>query len=155
MERMKAVVYEKPGRANARIKEIPRPACTDDGVLMKVMSCGICKAAEISHDRNGSLLGAYPAVPGHEFSGIAVEVGKNVTHVKVGDRITADNGVQCGTCHSARPAGRPVARIPVRKGTIFRADSPSISSAPGKRPIRLRIPSASTAPASASSSTAL
>lgn len=98
-EMMKALVYEKPGRENASIKEIPIPACDNDSVLMKVMSCGICKFAEISHDRDGSLLGVYPSVPGHEFSGVAVKVGKNVRHVKVGDRITADNGVQCGTCY--------------------------------------------------------
>lgn len=99
MEMMKALVYEKPGRANGSIREIPKPVCSDDQVMMKVMSCSICKPAEMSHDRNGSLLGKYPATPGHEFSGIAVEVGKNVKHVKVGDRITADNGIQCGTCY--------------------------------------------------------
>ncbi len=99
MEMMKAVVYDKPGRANGSVKEIPRPVCGDNDVLIKVMACGICKPAESSHDRTGSLLGVYPAVPGHEFAGIAVEVGKNVKHVKVGDRVTADNGVQCGTCY--------------------------------------------------------
>lgn len=95
---MKALVYEKPGRANASIREIERPVCGDNQVLVKVMSCGICKPAESSHDRTGSVLGRYPAVPGHEFSGIAVEVGKNVTNIKVGDRVTADNGIPCGTC---------------------------------------------------------
>ena len=107
MDMMKAVVYEKPGRANGSIKEIPRPVCGDDSVLMKVMACGICKPAETSHDRCGSLLGVYPATPGHEFAGIAVEVGKNVHHVKVGDRITADNGVQCRTCFYCQK-GMPV-----------------------------------------------
>lgn len=95
---MKALVYEKPGRANASIRDIPRPVCGDNQVLIKVMSCGICKPAESSHDRTGSVLGRYPAVPGHEFAGIAVEVGKNVTNISVGDRVTADNGIPCGTC---------------------------------------------------------
>ena len=99
MDMMKALVYEQPGRANGSIKEIPCPECHNDEVLMKVMACGICKPAESSHDRNGSLLGVYPATPGHEFSGIAVEVGKDVKHVKIGDRITADNGIQCDTCY--------------------------------------------------------
>ena len=96
---MKALVYEKPGRANGHITDIPRPVCGDDQVLIRVMACGICKPAESSHDRAGSLLGRYPATPGHEFSGIAAEVGKNVTHVRVGDRVTADNGIPCGTCY--------------------------------------------------------
>lgn len=95
---MKALVYEKPGRANGAIREIEKPVCGPDQVLIKVMACGICKPAESSHDRTGSLLGKYPAVPGHEFAGIAEEVGKNVTHIGVGDRVTADNGIPCGTC---------------------------------------------------------
>lgn len=95
---MKALVYEKPGRANGHITDIERPICGDDQVLIQVMACGICKPAELSHDRAGSLLGRYPATPGHEFSGIAAEVGKNVTHIHVGDRVTADNGIPCGTC---------------------------------------------------------
>ncbi len=102
MEMMKAVVYEKPGRANGSVKEIPVPTCKDNEVLMKVMACGICKPAESSHDRNGSLLGVYPATPGHEFAGVVAAVGKDVTHVSVGDRITADNGYQCGTCYYCR-----------------------------------------------------
>ena len=40
---MKALVYEKPGRANGAIRDIPRPVCGDDQVLIKVMSCGICR----------------------------------------------------------------------------------------------------------------
>lgn len=106
MKTMKALVYEKPGRSNGSIRDIPIPACGDNDVLMKVMACGICKPAESSHDRTGSLLGVYPATPGHEFAGVAVEVGKNVTHVRKGDRITADNGVQCGSCYSCQ-SGMP------------------------------------------------
>jgi len=96
---MKALVYERPGRENGAIREIPVPVCGDDQVLIKVMSCGICKPAELSHDRNGSLLGQYPATPGHEFAGVAVEVGRHVKNVKAGDRVVADNGYQCGTCY--------------------------------------------------------
>lgn len=95
---MKAVVYEKPGRANGSVCDIPRPVCGDNQVLIRVMACSICKPAESSHDRAGSLLGRYPAVPGHEFAGIAEVVGKNVTNVAVGDHVTADNGIPCGTC---------------------------------------------------------
>ena len=131
MEIMKAVVYEKPGRANGSVKEIPRPVCGDNDVLIKVMACGICKPAESSHDRTGSLLGVYPAVPGHEFSGIAVEVGKNVKHVKVGDRVTADNGVQCGTCYYCQ-TGLPPCETS-NQGHNHRAVLPSMCCARPRR----------------------
>lgn len=96
---MLALVYETPGRANGAVREIPTPVCGDNQVLIKVMSCGICKPAETSHDRNGSVLGVYPATPGHEFSGVVAEVGAKVTRLKPGERVTADNGVFCGGCH--------------------------------------------------------
>lgn len=106
MAMMKAVVYDKPGRINGHVKEIPIPVCGDGDVLMKVMSCAICKPAESSHDRNGSLLGVYPATPGHEFAGVAVQVGKNVATIKEGDYITADNAYPCGTCYPCK-IGKP------------------------------------------------
>ncbi|MFV0363463.1 MAG: alcohol dehydrogenase catalytic domain-containing protein [Suipraeoptans sp.] len=106
MKKMKALVYEKPGRKNGFIKEIDYPSCGDDEIIIKVMACGICKPAERSHDEKGSLLGVYPAVPGHEFAGVVEEIGKDVKNFKVGDRVTADNAVSCGTCYYCQ-AGKP------------------------------------------------
>lgn len=103
---MKALVYKQPGRANAGIEDVPYPLCGPDQVIMKIMACGICKPAESSHDRNGSVLGEYPCIPGHEFAGEVVEVGRDVTAIQVGERITADNGVPCGTCYYCQ-MGKP------------------------------------------------
>ena len=41
----------------------------------------------------------YPITLGHEFAGEIVEVGAEVTNVKVGDRVTVDNTVLCGECY--------------------------------------------------------
>lgn len=98
MEMMKALLYHTPGRANGSIAQIPRPACAENQVLIQVVACGICKPAESSHDRNGSVIGAYPCVPGHEFAGVVAEVGSRVDTFKPGDRVTADNAVPCGSC---------------------------------------------------------
>ena len=35
---------------------------------------------------------------GHEFAGEIVEVGKTVTHYKVGDYATGDSHIACGNC---------------------------------------------------------
>ncbi len=106
MGMMKALLYRAPGRANGSIAHVPRPACGSDHVVIKVMACGICKPAESSHDRNGSVLGAYPCIPGHEFAGEVVEVGDRVRSVEVGDRVTADNSVPCGVCYYCKK-GKP------------------------------------------------
>ena len=39
-----------------------------------------------------------PLIPGHEFSGVIAEVGKNVRGLKTGDRVTADINNSCGNC---------------------------------------------------------
>lgn len=96
---MKALLYRKPGRANGGIVDVPEPVCGDDQVVIRVKACGICKPADTSHDRNGAVLGRYPVIPGHEFSGVVERIGKNVTHFKPGDRVTADNGMPCWKCY--------------------------------------------------------
>lgn len=97
---MKALYYEKPMRENASICEKPYPVCGDDDVIIRVMSCSICHGVECDHEKpGGSSCSKYPLIPGHEFAGYVHEIGKNVKTCKVGDRVTADNVVPCGTCH--------------------------------------------------------
>ena len=47
---MKALMYDKAGRENSSVRQIPYPECGDDEVIIKVMSCSICKGAEHDHD---------------------------------------------------------------------------------------------------------
>jgi len=73
----------------------------DDHVEMKVTHCGVCHSD--IHTVNGDWGAAtWPMVPGHEVVGIAVKVGKNVKHVKVGDRVAAGpqsfSCQECGEC---------------------------------------------------------
>ena len=96
---MKALLYKKPGRVNGGVVEVPEPSCGEEQVIIRVKACGICKPADTSHDRQGAVLGRYPVIPGHEFSGVVERVGARVTHFKPGDRVTADNGMPCWKCY--------------------------------------------------------
>lgn len=97
---MKALYYEKPLRINASICQKPYPICKDHDVIIKIMSCSICHGVECDHEvEGGSGCSKYPLIPGHEFAGYVHEIGKKVTTCKVGDRVTADNVVTCGTCY--------------------------------------------------------
>ena len=96
---MRANVYEKPGVCS--IRNIPVPQCDDSQVLIKVMSCGICKGADVALAR-GSFLSRFPLTNGHEFAGYIVQTGSKVTRFHVGDRVTADNTVLCGDCYYCR-----------------------------------------------------
>ena len=72
----------------------------DDEVLVKLEYVGIC-GSDLHYYESGAI-GDYvvkpPFVLGHEPGGTVVEVGKNVTHLKVGDRVALEPGKTCGHC---------------------------------------------------------
>lgn len=72
---MKAFVISNPNCAG--IKEIKCPKPANDEVLIKVAAAGFC-GTDI-HTFKGEHVTNFPIVPGHEFSGTVVEIGKDVT----------------------------------------------------------------------------
>ncbi|CAG8979359.1 hypothetical protein HYALB_00002485 [Hymenoscyphus albidus] len=68
---------------------------TEDDVDIKVTHCGIC-GSDLHTLRSGWFPTTYPCCVGHEVAGIAVKVGSNVKHLKVGDRCGV--GAQSGAC---------------------------------------------------------
>lgn len=99
MELMRANVYSKAGFCE--VTQVPKPECGPDQVIIKIMSCGICKGADVALARGG-FLARFPLINGHEFSGRIVQVGKDVQGLKAGDRVAADNTVLCGDCYYCR-----------------------------------------------------
>ena len=102
---MKAVVKEKKGYDNIKYREVPVPEISDDEVLIKVMAAGICGSdLHIFHD-----VFPYwpPVILGHEFAGVIVKKGKNITRFDIGDRVTSEPQQKvCGVCRFCR-TGRP------------------------------------------------
>ncbi len=82
--------------------EIPDPHVGRDEVVVEV------KAASVNHldlfVRRGipGLELTLPHVPGSDAAGVVVEVGSEVTTVRVGDRVVVDPGVSCGACSFCR-----------------------------------------------------
>ncbi|KAG0171915.1 hypothetical protein DFQ28_000780 [Apophysomyces sp. BC1034] len=72
--------------------------CTFDdwSVDMDVICCGVC-GTDIHTIDSGWGPTNYPAVCGHEIIGRVTRLGKNVTHLQIGDR--AGVGCQCASCH--------------------------------------------------------
>lgn len=63
--------------------------------LIKVLACGICRS-DIHTIDNDWGQSRYPVVPGHEVVGEVVEIGSQVNHLKVGDRVGV--GWQMSSC---------------------------------------------------------
>lgn len=90
---MKAAVLH--GALDIRIEDVPEPTVEKDGVIIKVHSCGIC-GSDLHIYKKG---GRQKMTPGHEFGGEIVEIGPNVTSVKIGDRVAVMSGQGCGECY--------------------------------------------------------
>ena len=81
-------------------RTIPMPTVGDDDVLIKVRSVGICGSDLHYYDKGniGDFIVEFPFILGHEAAGDVVEVGKNVKHLKVGDRVCMEPGIPCYHC---------------------------------------------------------
>lgn len=95
---MKALVKHAKGPGNVDIREVPEPSCGDGGVRIEIAFCGVC-GTDI-HVLNDTFRNYPPVILGHEFSGTVVEVGRNTTGVRVGERIAGlgATAVTCGKC---------------------------------------------------------
>ncbi|MFC2968357.1 alcohol dehydrogenase catalytic domain-containing protein [Acidimangrovimonas pyrenivorans] len=87
-------------RAPLEIADIPDPGCPADGVVLRVLACGICRSDW--HVWTGNDPVALPHVPGHEYCGVVEEVGPQVTGWKSGDRVIAPFILACGSCPDCR-----------------------------------------------------
>ena len=85
----------------------PDPVAGPDEVIIRVHRTGICGTdlhIQRWDDWAASAVTA-PLIPGHEFYGEVVEVGPLVHDVAVGDRVSGEGHIVCGTCRNCR-AGR-------------------------------------------------
>lgn len=96
--KMKVAVMEGIGKMGFTERPIPTPK--DDEVLVKLEYVGICGSDlhYYEHGRIGDYIVEPPFVLGHEPGGTVVEVGKDVKHLKVGDRVALEPGKTCGHC---------------------------------------------------------
>ncbi|OMF21942.1 alcohol dehydrogenase [Paenibacillus sp. FSL H8-0548] len=102
MSTMKAAVLESQG--SIEVKQVPIPSVKADEALVEVKCIGIC-GSDVHYYEHGKI-GRYevkqPLILGHELAGVVVEVGENVQHIKVGDRVAVEPGVTCGRCENCK-----------------------------------------------------
>jgi L-iditol 2-dehydrogenase len=85
---MKALQFTEPHRPE--LAELAIPEIADDEVLIAARSVGVC------HSDIDLLAGRYiipvryPIIPGHEWSGEVVRVGRRVTELSPGDRVVGE-----------------------------------------------------------------
>lgn len=89
------------------LTDVPEPSMGPHEVLIKIHKTAICGTdVHIYHwDDWAKKHLVTPIVTGHEFIGKIVEIGSEVTHLKIGDRVSGEGHIACGLCRNCR-AGR-------------------------------------------------
>ena len=108
------------GSNDIRYEQAPDPRPGPGQVLVRVRAAGICGTdIEIythEHPVYQSGKGRLPLTLGHEWSGEVVEIGPGVTRFKVGDRVTCENPIGCGSCEACRTGHENVCAARVEFG---------------------------------------
>lgn len=84
-------------RQPLELTTVPDPAPPSDGVVLRVLACGVCRSdwhAWTGADPDVAL----PMIPGHEYCGEVVATGAGVKRWQVGDRVIAPFILACGAC---------------------------------------------------------
>src|SRR5438067_637013 len=86
------------GRNSVEVKDVPDPQILNRrDAIVKITSTAICGSDLHLYDgyvptmKEGDVLG-------HEFMGEVVEVGPDVSNLKVGDRVVVPFPIACGSC---------------------------------------------------------
>jgi D-xylulose reductase len=100
---MRALVLERQRELSLRDIDLPQEPGPDD-VRVKIHTVGICGSDVhyYTHGKIGPFVVKAPMVLGHEAAGSVVEVGKNVTSLKPGDRVCMEPGIPDTTSRASK-----------------------------------------------------
>ncbi|MCZ8510968.1 L-threonine 3-dehydrogenase [Paenibacillus filicis] len=100
---MVGLVKEHRG-PGAILKEIPVPTCGPDEVLVRIKATSLCGTDLhiYNWDKWAKKTVVTPIVFGHEFAGIVEAIGDRVTGVQLGEHVSAEGHIACGTCKACR-----------------------------------------------------
>ena len=108
---IKALI-KKESKEGLFLENVPMPVADDRDVLIKVKKTGICGTDLhiFNWDAWAQKNIPVPMIIGHEFSGVVVNIGKNVKKIKIGDRVSAEGHIVCGYCRNCRAGKGQICR---------------------------------------------
>ncbi|XP_042893351.1 sorbitol dehydrogenase-like [Penaeus japonicus] len=96
-DNLSAVLY---GKNDLRLEQTPVPEIGPNDVLLRMAEVGIC-GSDVSYLTKGCIgdfIVKAPMILGHESAGVVAKCGKDVKHLKPGDRVAIEPGVPCRMC---------------------------------------------------------
>ena len=104
LEEMNAVVKSKR-QAGAQVTKVNTPRIKEHEVLVEVEATSICGTDVHIWDWNEwaqKRMKRIPIIFGHEVAGKVVEIGKYVTNVQIGDKVSAETHIVDNTCYQCK-----------------------------------------------------
>lgn len=93
---MRALTWHAP--KDVRVEDVPDPVIQEPtDAIIRVTSTAICGSDLHLYEPLGPFL-SKGDVLGHETMGVVEEVGSEVTHISVGDRVVVPFNISCGRC---------------------------------------------------------
>ena len=98
------------------LTQVPVPTCGDDEVLIKIRKTAICGTDVhiYNWDDWSKRVIAPPIAVGHEYVGEVAAFGKNVTGLRLGQRVSGEGHIVCHQCRACRNG--QIERCPNAKG---------------------------------------
>lgn len=97
---MKAMLLNELG-GPVELAEVDKPRVGPTDALVRVRAAGVGLTILIMKSTPG-LVTEYPRILGHEVAGEIEDVGSDVTHVKIGDRVVCHFYLTCKACRFCR-----------------------------------------------------
>jgi L-iditol 2-dehydrogenase len=94
------------GIHDLRLQDVPDPRPSSNEVLIRVKAAGLC-GTDVHMWEGTNREGTFPFIPGHEWSGEVMEVGKDVKMVSRGDRVVAEVPIPCRICDNCKDGMEP------------------------------------------------
>jgi alcohol dehydrogenase len=104
---MRAVLFAA-FRGPISVERVPDPTPAVDGAVIAVRATGLCRSDWHGWQGHDADIRSLPHVPGHEFAGEIVEIGRDVRRWQAGDRVTMPFVAGCGACEDCRAGGPQV-----------------------------------------------
>ena len=107
---MKAAVYQGEGKPLV-LENLPDPEPGAGEVLLKVHRCGVC-GTDLTMTKGSPWDFPVGTVPGHEYAGEVVALGKGVSEFRLGDKLTSLPSSGCGqlSCLACRAGNLTLCR---------------------------------------------
>jgi threonine 3-dehydrogenase len=101
-----------------QLQDIPKPVVGPNDVMIRVKRSAICGTDMhiYNWDAWAQKTSPVPMAVGHEYCGVVVEIGSEVSGFKIGDRVSGEGHITCGHCRNCRAGRRHLCRNTVGVG---------------------------------------